>query len=366
MKNLVLCCDGTANEFAEDRTNVVKLFSVLQQGSPNQVVYYHPGLGTMEPLGVQLNIAKSITRLLGRAIGYGLEADIRDAYVFLINHFEPGDKVFMFGFSRGAYTVRAVASLLRMYGLIPRGNEPLVPYATRMLSALSKIEKEKDRGSFFKLGREFKETFGKIRICKLWFVGVWDTVSSVGWIQNPLSLPYTANNPDIHIGRHAIAIDERRAFFRTNLWFPKSPPEKSGPQNLKQVWFPGVHSDVGGGYPESESGLSKIALKWMLDEAIAAELLVDAGKMDLVLGNKGGDYVKPDPKAVMHESLAGRWWLAEVIPKRHYDWRRQEWRRRMNFGRSRTIPTGSMIHSSAYQRDPEYTKRLPPNAQVVN
>lgn len=115
-------------------------------------------------------------------------------------------------------------------------------------------------------------TFGTLRECKPWFVGVFDTVSSVGWIENPVRLPYTADNPDIEYGRHAIAIDERRAFFRTNLWRRRGNPPASGPRDLKQVWFPGVHSDVGGGYPESESGFSKIALKWMVDEAVAAGL----------------------------------------------------------------------------------------------
>jgi uncharacterized protein (DUF2235 family) len=91
----------------------------------------------------------------------------------------------------------------------------------------------------------------------------------VGWIENPVRLPYTSNNPDIRIGRHAIAIDERRAFFRSNLWHPTA---SGGPKDIKQVWFPGVHCDVGGGYPEAESALAKIPLGWMLEEARNAGL----------------------------------------------------------------------------------------------
>src|SRR5262245_39349489 len=139
-KNVVLCCDGTANEFAEERTNVVKLFFTLEREPSRQVAYYHPGLGTMEPPGALTSATRMLTRLAARAFGYGLEADIRDAYVFLMNNFEEADHVFLFGFSRGAYTVRAVASLLRMFGLIPRGNEPLVPYAIRMLMAINTID----------------------------------------------------------------------------------------------------------------------------------------------------------------------------------------------------------------------------------
>lgn len=364
-KNVVLCCDGTANEFAEDRTNVVKLFFTLIRDPAAQVAYYHPGLGTMEPSGTLTRATRIATRLAGQAFGYGLEADIRDAYVFLMNNFEEGDRVFLFGFSRGAYTARAVASLLRMYGLIAEGNEALVPYAIRMLMAIHTIDsnggrRNAEQKSYFTLAADFKSTFST-RICKPWFVGVWDTVSSVGWYENPLRLPYTGDNPDIEIGRHAIAIDERRAFFRTNLWIPKGPPPQSGPQDLKQVWFPGVHEDVGGGYPEAESGLSKISLQWMLKEAMGAGLLVSPGRMDLVLG-KSGAYSVPDANAKMHESLTGLWWLAEILWKRHYNWAKQKWERRPNLGRRRTIPPKSLVHESAFRRGGGYAERLPPDA----
>lgn len=322
-KNIVVCCDGTANEFAQDRTNVVKLYYTLAHDPARQICFYHPGLGTMEPAGALTTFARQVTKLLGLAFGYGLENDIRDAYVFLMNQFEPGDQVHLFGFSRGAYTARCVASLLHMYGLIPVGNEPLVPYAIRMLTAVNKLREgagaSDQSKAIFELANAFKATFS-YRDCKPRFVGVWDTVSSVGWIENPLRLPYTADNPDIQIGRHAVAIDERRAFFRTNLWRPRGAPPVSGPQDLKQVWFPGVHCDVGGGYPEAESGLSKIALEWMLTEAEAAGLVVDPARRDEVLGKTGGSYVRPDAEGPMHKSLKGAWWIVEVLLKRHFNW----------------------------------------------
>ena len=140
-RNIVLCCDGTANEFTVNRTNVVKLYYALALDDPHrQIAYYHPGLGTMEPSGALTDIGRRTTMLLGKVFGYGLSADIRDAYVYLMNRFETGDRVFLFGFSRGAYTARAVASLLRMYGLLARGNEPLVSYAIRMLCAVNKLD----------------------------------------------------------------------------------------------------------------------------------------------------------------------------------------------------------------------------------
>lgn len=360
MKNLVLCCDGTANEFATDRTNVLKLFYALQHDSPQQVAYYHPGLGTVEPPGALTGFGKSITKLLGKAIGYGLESDVRDAYVFLMNNFEPDDQVFLFGFSRGAYTVRVLASLLHMYGLLPKDNEPLVPYAIRMMTATGQEK--------FELANLFRNTFS--RSCKPWFVGVWDTVSSVGWVDNPLKVPYTANNPDIEFGRQAISIDEHRAFFRQNLWRSQesqagATPIPVGPKDVKQVWFPGVHCDVGGGYPEAKSGLSKIALEWMLAEAHAHNLILNKDRTDLVLGKKGEGYIPPDPLAQIHNSLTFAWWPAEFVLKKHYDWKTGKSGRRMNLFRRRTIPPGSCIHESAFQRGADYERQFPADAVRV-
>jgi uncharacterized protein (DUF2235 family) len=369
-KNVVLCCDGTANEFAGDRTNVVKLSFTLVNDA-GQVTYYHPGLGTMEPPGTLTGIKRGVTKALGQALGWGLEADIRDAYVFLMNNFEDGDSVYLFGFSRGAYTVRAAAALLHLYGLLRKGNEALVPYAIRMMTAINSIRESQSAASkpntalldeYFDTARQFKEHFCRDS-CKPHFVGVWDTVSSVGWIENPVKLPFTSDNPDIAIGRHAIAIDERRAFFRTNLWRPR--PDTGGPKNLKQVWFPGVHCDVGGGYPEAESGLAKIALEWMLREAKEAGLRVDPAKEAVVLGRSGGSFVPPNFEGQTHESLAGLWRLAEFVPKRHYDWERKEQRKRMNLFRRRTIPPKSFIHQAAYERGEAYKRLLPADATPV-
>jgi uncharacterized protein (DUF2235 family) len=315
----------------------------------------------MEPPGTLTTTKRWVTKGLGLAFGWGLEADIRDPYVFLMNQFEEGDFVFLFGFSRGAYTVRAVAALLHMYGLIRPGNEPLVPYAIRMMMAITSLREkdpEKNRPEldrYFAMARDFRDHFCR-KDCNPYFIGVWDTVSSVGWIESPVRLPYTSNNPDIQIGRHAIAIDERRAFFRSNLWHPSA---DGGPNDIKQVWFPGVHADVGGGYPEAESGLAKIALQWMLTEGKNAGLVTDKSREDLVLGRTGKGYVPPNPKAAAHESLTWPWWPAEFVYKRHYDWDKKKEGRRMNLFRPRTIPPGSLIHSSAYERGDDYKARLP-------
>src|SRR5436190_5958755 len=132
----------------------------------------------MEPPGALTIWERFATRLLGLAFGYGLRADVRDAYVFLMNVYAEGDRIFLFGFSRGAYVVRGVASLIHAYGLIPVGNEPLVPYAVRNLVAVSGKKTAAAVQEALRLAEEFKDTFGAARRCTIHFVGLWDTVCS--------------------------------------------------------------------------------------------------------------------------------------------------------------------------------------------
>ena len=143
-----------------------------------------------------------------------------------------GDKVFLFGFSRGAYTVRVLAGFIHMMGLLEQGCENLIPYAFDIY-----VKKKPD----FKVAVGFKGTFS--RICPIHFMGIWDTVSSVGYLGNWKTYPYTANNSSISCVRHAVAIDERRAFYNQN-----SLDTSVRGQDIKEVWFAGVHSDVGGSY----------------------------------------------------------------------------------------------------------------------
>ena len=348
-KNIVICLDGTGNEYGDRNSNVVKLFQALVYDQKTQVSYYHPGLGTIGAPNALTRLGQWWTRLLGLAFGYGLTSNICDPYGFLMNEYEAGDRVFLFGFSRGAYVARALAAMLHMFGLLRRGNDALVPYAARML--------RRHDHQVFGLAQGFKKTFAEE--CKPHFVGVWDTVSSVGWIYDPVRLPYTANNPEIAIGRHAISIDERRSFFRQNLWGPPS-----AGQDLRQVWFAGVHSDVGGGYAEADSGLAKIPLEWMLREARSAGLLVDDAEIALLLGRSGGGgYSSPDPTAMIHNSLRGFWRVLEYWPKRYTDLSVQPARTRWEVprGEPRFITDGSMIHSSVAERTRRVGEYKPPN-----
>jgi hypothetical protein len=304
-KNIVVCCDGTANEFAQDRTNVIKLYYALMHDTPAQIVYYHPGIGTMEPFGALSPLTRKLTKLLGMAVGYQLANDVRDAYVFLMQHYEVGDCIYLFGFSRGAFTVRTVAALIHMYGIIRKGNETLVPYAIRMQAGIQRGRDDRTAiAAYFDLASEFKRTMS-CASPRIKFVGVWDTVSSVGWLENPLHLPYEANNPDIEIGRHAVSIDERRAFFRTHLWrVPETRSAQDGPRDMQQVWFPGVHCDIGGGYPEAEQSL-EICLG--MDAGRGPSRGVDGGP-----GERGGS-ARP-PGRVLRACRSQ--WLHSPIPAR--------------------------------------------------
>ncbi|MGR9249471.1 T6SS phospholipase effector Tle1-like catalytic domain-containing protein [Rhizobium leguminosarum] len=310
-RNLVVCCDGTSNQFSEDRTNVAKLCRVLRKDRDRQLVYYHPGVGTKAPPGFVTGLGTKFAKLAGLAFGYGLKRDIVDAYIFVMTHFRPGDRLFVFGFSRGAYTARALVALIKMYGLLMSGNEAMVSYLVDMFWAIDKARENKERrDAYFKLAADFKAELATLD-CRPHFVGVWDTVSSVGWIGSPTALPYTHDNPDIAILRHAVALDERRAFFRTNL--AATPADR----DIRQIWFAGAHGDVGGGYKEMQSGLSRIALRWMLEEAEAHGILTDEDAKTELL-----QQIVRDAEAhalSIHNSLTWKWWAAEFLPKRRYN-----------------------------------------------
>jgi len=349
-KNIVVCCDGTGNEFGEEKSNVIKLYKTLVCNA-DQTTYYHPGLGTMGARNALTRIGKWWTRLIGLAFGYGISDNIADAYQFLMRKFVPGDRVYVFGFSRGAYTARALCGMLHIVGLLTEDNEALIPYAIRMIK-----RKQID----FKVAADFKRTFS--RECKPHFVGVWDTVSSLGWVYDAVHFPFTraTRNPDFHIVRHAVSIDERRAFFRQNLFGQPHDDQ----QDIKEIWFAGVHSDVGGGYPEAECQLSQIALRWMLCEAVLADLKVDQQRRVDILGGKL-PYVAPDPTTKnQHESLRRFWWIAEVWPKlgsvlaADGTWHK---RIRLNLGQRRWISPDALVHDSVKQRLADSTLRYKPS-----
>jgi uncharacterized protein (DUF2235 family) len=367
MKHIVICCDGTGNEYGDANSNVVKLYRALARDAGQLATYYHPGVGTMGAKNALSEAGKVWTQFRGLAFGYGLSENIADAYRYLMQTFEPDDRIFIFGFSRGAYTARALCGMLEMFGLLAPGVEGQIPYAMRLFKRRDGgiLSGLRARSSKFAIARGFKSTF--CRECKPHFLGLWDTVSSVGWILDPIGLkpgglPYTFSLGDVSIVRHALAIDERRAFFRQNMAQDRSA------RDIKQVWFAGVHSDVGGSYPEAESGLSKISLSWMFREAQQAGLLFDASTVARTLG---GDlaHAKPLPNAVMHNSLTPLWWLAEFWPKftkrrvsqPGVEPERFKGHPRLNLFRRRHIPDGARIHESVLTRKAMLPRYAPSN-----
>lgn len=341
-KNIVICCDGTGNSFnnLNEDSNVAKLYSCLTIDQ-RQIGYYHPGVGTMGSPNARSWMEREWSRIKGLAFGAGLLDNVGDAYRYLMDNYVDGDQIYLFGFSRGAYTARALASLLHVYGLLCAGNHGAIPY---ILSMYSKMTRDAQRQKHtFETNEAFKWQFSHSQEVKIAFCGLWDTVSTYGWINDPIQLPFVGYNPIIEMARQAVSIHERRCFYQDLLW-----EEKPG-RDVKQVWFVGVHSDVGGSYPEAQSGLSKVALEWMLMEAVQAHLLVDLDKVDVVLAKGRSSvpglpqYISPDANDICHESLKGFWWIFEYIPQ-HDPRNKGAWYQPK--GRRRMIPNGSYIHQS--------------------
>jgi uncharacterized protein (DUF2235 family) len=232
--------------------------------------------------------------------------------------------------------------MLHSLGLLPRGNVNLVPYVMRLFGGI----RQGGASKFKELCDAFRWTFARPvdgddeRRFPVHFLGVWDTVSSVGWVWNPTAYPFTEHNPSVRGIRHAVSLDERRWFFRQNLM------ERSGKQSLKQHWFAGAHADVGGGYREDEGGLWRVAFEWMLTEAQNAGLQVDSQRLHTVL-NKVQPPDRPwaEPK---HDSLMGAWRLAEYVPK----FSRQLGVRWQLFqtGKPRTVKPEALIDKAALMR----------------
>ena len=276
-KNIVVLCDGTANQVTiYSHTNLVRLARRLDKTTSkdrSQVMFYDPGLGTESAPGALTVVGKAVTKFLGLAFGYGLSKNLADAYAFLMKNYEPGDRIYIFGFSRGAYTARALTGLLGRVGLLERGCESLIPYAIKYYHASNAHQL-----NFFK--KRFSRTYAlKWRdvipdikdtslanksskgVIPVHFLGVWDTVKSIGILRPQFTLPDTDWLPNMINGRHAVAIDEKRSQYQPVLWDADTDSDHEDQkerrksnfqtclhQDVDTKWFSGVHADVGGGY----------------------------------------------------------------------------------------------------------------------
>jgi hypothetical protein len=303
-RNLVVCCDGTWNTLDQREggvlipTNVARIYNATADtdalGQP-QVRYYHPGVGT-DP--------KMWDRIAGGATGAGLDRNIMSAYQWLSTNYQTGDRIWLFGFSRGAYTARSLGGFILRCGLIDGTNLPV----SELWANIDRMFRKGYRGHVeTNADWNFALHAFPANEKKIHFIGVWDTVGALGIPDDQALLNLfdttdehkfhdTNLGADVAYARHAIALDEKRDSFQPTLWQP------NGVSDLKQVWFPGVHSDVGGGY--RETGLSDGALEWMIAEASAG---------GLAFNPKMTAQIKSDFQDAMHDSWTS---VFKILPNR--------------------------------------------------
>ncbi|MFK4766862.1 phospholipase effector Tle1 domain-containing protein [Rhizobium sp. ZW T2_16] len=257
-KNIVILFDGTSNEISADRTNILRLFGALER-SEQQIVYYDPGVGTFGASNAWSKVYRNTIEIWGLATGWGMDQNIKEAYRFLIENYDPGtkdtngshtdrDRIYIFGFSRGAYSARVLAGFIHALGLMSRQHLNLLDYAYN-------------------------------------------------------------------------------------------------------TWFAGVHGDVGGGYPEPDSGQVKIPLEWMIRETEPTGLLYRTQTVeDIVKGQRSNRYVSLNATADLHDSMSLGWKPLEYLPRRVPE---NSWRKRgdsrsiyIPFRDRRFIPERAMLHSS--------------------
>lgn len=294
-RQLVLLFDGTGNILGNRAdTNVVKLMRALAKHGPHdarrpaQVVYYDPGVGTNNEFpaaGWSAWLASALRQARGLALGSGAFENIAQAYEFLVREHREGDRIFLFGFSRGAFCARAVSGMVNMFGLVHTSGLPLLRSLVRAYFAAP----SDDRQAF---AADVVMQFSVGRQPLVHFVGVWDTVETIGSgmaggvrITNSRDL---ADKRIVHV-RHAMALHETRAhYLPRDFTPPQFSAEELAHRSFDQRWFRGVHSDIGGSY--ARAGLSDITLAWMAREAQACGLMLD-GPLPL----------SPDPATPLHD-----------------------------------------------------------------
>ena len=314
-KNILICADGTWNKDDNEQkfTNVAKLSRAAIEDSEKQKVLYIRGVGT-----------SAWDHIRGGAFAFQLSENVIYAYKLLTMYYEPGDTVFLFGFSRGAFTVRSLSGLLLRCGLI-RKDDYLKSRTQDPSTALSdvagaayKVYREKlDDGHVFKT---YYPTYSEDEF-HIHMIGVWDTVSSLGvpirGVNKLLGKSYdfhnAALNKKVRHGYHALSIDENRKVFRPELWDepePSNEKEEKDSQTIEQVWFIGDHSNVGGGHKNNDQ-LSDIALKWMIDKAKQHGVLFNDDYEKMINDDHCGDivgpfgdmkwfYVRREPRKIKH------------------------------------------------------------------
>lgn len=306
-KRLVVCCDGTWNtpdelsDGARAPTNVSKIALGVPRedgAGTTQLLFYQRGVGT-----------RRFERFRGGAFGYGLSRNVRDCYRFLVENYEPGDELYFFGFSRGAYTARSTVGFVRNSGIL----RP--EHADRINEAYS-LYRSRDQRTHPRAieARIFRRMYSHPE-CGVHFIGVWDTVGALGIPIDGIRVPFldrywgfhdTELSSHVAFAFQALAIDEQRGPFKPTVWIQQAGATE---QVLRQVWFAGVHCDVGGGY--RDPSLAEIPLLWMVSCAKEAGLALDPDQYvvrtepppdeDRIVGAQ----LAPDPLGTIHESRKG-------------------------------------------------------------
>jgi hypothetical protein len=266
-RRLIACCDGTWN--TPDRlghtTNVVRLVRSIRsrtQDGISQIVFYHPGVGT----------GNVLDKWMGGGTGIGLSENVRSAYAWFVDNYQDGDEIFLFGFSRGAYTARSVAGLIAHVGILRKHHMENFEEVWDYYRQPEPI-REREEAMFL---ANFPDRVTRDQV-DIKCIAVWDTVGSLGiphsrFCQREYEFHDTTLAPGVENAFQALAIDEQRTPFQPSIW--KSNPKPRVTQTVEQVWFPGVHSNIGGGYPEHV--LSDAALFWMVSR-VAPLLELDRG-----------------------------------------------------------------------------------------
>ena len=284
-KNIVLCFDGTGDWAGDHTTNVLRVFEMAKKDDPKaQVVFYDGGIGTRIDGSIKASWSQAFAKALDLALATGLNDKVLAGYQFLIEHYEPGDRIYMFGFSRGAFTARVLAGLIHCFGILRKDERHLDSYFWQMYDDIKTGQKRE----FNVMASQMRSKFCHADDTKIEFLGLWDTVSSVGILTKFKTFPHTSSNPSVINIRHAVSIDERRNAFPESLYNPDR-------ENLEEVWFPGVHRDVGGGELGPSKAKADVAGQWVYQAACDFGLL-------------GVDPVEfPGPKTPETASKPGFW-----------------------------------------------------------
>ena len=316
-KRIIICADGTWNKPENDLkkdfpTNILKLARAIQPTAKDKIsqqVFYDLGVGSYD------------NSISGGVTGNGLHKNIMDDYRYIVQNYSPGDELYFFGFSRGAYTIRSLCGLINNCGIVKRNNAALIQKAFNHY--------KKSGSSYAPSGQkslEFRKAYSH-HSRKVHFVGVWDTVGAMGI---PLSFLGLFDDKDefydtkiganITTARHALAIDEHRSDFEPTVWTPQDN------MDLQQVWFCGAHSNIGGSYKPDKDGslLSDHSLNWMMKEASKAGLSVESHLKT---------QLKPNPLSTLHNSRRSFY----RVKKKYY--------RPLEHGKSEVL-----IHQSVNQR----------------